>query len=271
MKTLKGIFILGMTLAGVASANATMDREHYYVAGSGAMDWIFANTVTHSFTSASSDAAGTSNNVTVTNPLDTKNTFGGNLAVGYALDNWRFELEGSYRNSKQRKMPVVLSTTNIDSVNVDNTQNIATSSVSGIEMANVNNWALMANAFYDIPLTEDFTWYVGLGAGVAFDTKEVKSTATNTTTQQFPAAPLTATTTDLKEKDTLFAYQALTGVSYAITKDIEATLGYRLKGTSKPGEFEHKYTSANTTNTYKMNMQKWPHSHTIEAGLRFKL
>lgn len=272
MKTIQSILITMLTLLGVASAHADMDRESYYVAGSGAMDWVIANSANHSFQSTTTDPMGTSARSTLKNKLDSKHTFSGHLAAGYALDNWRFELEGGYRNGKQAKNPIMLTTTTVDTVNINNSQNINTSSVSVKEFANISDWTLMGNVYYDIPLSEDFSWYVGAGAGVAFETKKVSVAANSSTTQNFPVGPpVTNSITTIKEKDILFAYQVMTGVSYAITDNIDATLGYRFTGTSKPKDFTGKLVSGNTTSNYTMSMQKWPHAHSVEAGIRFKL
>ncbi len=85
---------------------------------------------------------------------DSQNKFAGGLAAGYRLDDYRFELEGTYgriadidgtlTTALKTKYPTLTKPT-----------------------GDVTLWTAMAGAYVDLPVTAKYQPYVGLGGGVA--------------------------------------------------------------------------------------------------------
>lgn len=108
----------------------------------------------------------------------------------------------------------------------------------------MNVYSFMADAIYGIPTGTKFTPYIGAGAGIA----RVSANDIGTTL-----------TTTVDDDDTVFAYQAIAGVEYAIHNNLFAGLDYRYFRTA-----DTEFTSAaatSVTGDYE--------NHTVTLGLRY--
>ena len=121
----------------------------------------------------------------------------GILSGGYGLGNGiRLELELGYRNNDVDK--------------------VAGTSGRG----DVTQWSLMGNAIYDFATGTAFTPYVGIGlGGVRVDVDGGGTFAGGRT---------------ISDDDTVFAYQGLLGVAYAIAPQWKLDLGYRYFASADP-------------------------------------
>jgi len=200
--------LLAFTLIGAAFSYAEnrdcCDKPNWYVSATGSFGWhndikekdVFGHEFKFSF----------------------KNNYGGSLAVGYIVDQWRLEIEGSYRTNKFDKVTLSGQTAALSNLSLDDR-------------------TLMVNLFYDIPVYDCITLYVGGGLGIDWVNFKYKYQGTTYTISS----------------DTCFAYQLMAGVAYGLTEQVDLTLGYRLFG-----------------RTYADSVQNAPISNNIELGLRFK-
>lgn len=162
---------------------------------------------------------------TNTNKVDMDPGFAGILSAGWQFNNG-IRLQGEF-------------SARLNDVN-DLTGTGAAAPVTG----NMNVYALMADAIYGFNTGTKFTPYVGAGAGVA----RVNANNIGTTL---------STTVD--DDDTVFAYQAIAGVEYAIHPNLFAGLDYRYFRTG-----DTKFTSAAATSV-KGDYE----NHTVTVGLRY--
>ena len=117
-------------------------------------------------------------------------TFGGFIGYDFG-NNFRLESELSYRENEIR--------------------------TGGGEEPQAATSSMMLNGFYDIPLTNPISIYVGGGLGVA--TAQLKTISLGKSI-------------DIGEN--VFAYQLETGVSYNIRPNVYLSLGYRFFNTADP-------------------------------------
>lgn len=146
--------------------------------------------------------------------------FGGDVAVGYSFNqNLRAEAEIGYRTADVDKM---------DSVALP----------AGVT-ASMNALSYMVNGYYDITQANlPVVPFVGLGAGmISGSFKYTDPTGSDTT------------------KDTVFGYQAMLGVSYAINKNVSVNCNYKFQGAAS--DFEKDGTKIPYT------------SSTINLGARY--
>jgi opacity protein-like surface antigen len=145
------------------------------------------------------------------------------FAFGHAWANgFRAEIEGAYRRN------------DLDTMTITAFGLTATGAVGG----DATVWSGMANAYYDFKTGSAFTPYIGAGAGVGNIDLDV-----------------TAGGASSSDSDTVFAYQFMGGVKYALTERVDLRVGYRYFALSDP-QF------GTTEGTY--------HSHNIEIGASFK-
>lgn len=155
-----------------------------------------------------------------------KRGFGGALSIGYIIDCWRLELEGSHRHNPSKAQ-------------------------LGIK----SNTSLMANVFYDVPVTDLISIYFGAGAGISsVNGKSIKVEKNDSHILK------------LKKKhghlDTVFAWQVMSGISYAISDNVDLIAGYRLFATGKP--------TIAKLGKEKARLKNIPITQSVELGLRFK-
>jgi outer membrane protein OmpA-like peptidoglycan-associated protein len=115
-------------------------------------------------------------------------------AAGYAMSNWRLELEGGYRQNdiesyvklwRERRWELT-------------------------DSGELSEISLMVNILYDVPLFERLSLAIGLGAGADHTSFELDT----------PWAPV-------DESDWHFAYQGLAGLNYALSEMTVVFVAYR--------------------------------------------
>lgn len=203
---MKKLTLLAAALALCAStAVAQLDTSSWYISTTGNLNWQNKTTIGNSVPMFSG--------YTLT---DYNTGFGGAVALGTQLDeNWRVELEGSYRRN-----------------NIKYNNKIFGDKMLGYRA----NTSVMANAFYDHPLSEKVKLYVGGGIGYSH------------AYYQLLGGSIT---------DNVFAFQVMPGLSFAVCDNVEFTVGHRFFATTK--------TKIEDTLGSKM-----PYSNSVEAGFRFK-
>ena len=160
-----------------------------------------------------------------------KDSFGGSIAVGHIVDQWRVELEGLYRKRRIKNGEFR-----------DTGGNSLTISKFG---GHVRDIAAMANVYYDICLNHymsDLKAYLGAGIGMTWTRKWKAGGPIEDASKAF----------QMKGTRRSFAWQALAGLSYDISENVTAFAGYRL--------FMHKKVSG---------AKHHPMTHSVDAGLRF--
>ncbi len=147
--------------------------------------------------------------------------------VGYAFDsNWRIEGEIGFR---QNDADIFFQGKNNDFTN----------------RGDLTEYSAMVNVLYDIPLAEKLSLSLGLGAGADYT--------------QFDDGR------GFKDDDVTFAYQAIAGLSYAITGRLDLTLTYRYLHVNEP---DYADTVTGFSNAYSFDdLEK----HTVTVGLRYDL
>jgi OmpA-OmpF porin, OOP family len=150
--------------------------------------------------------------------------------VGYSFESrWRIELEGGYRQN------------DIDVINI--------AGFGPFTGGDINEISVMANVLYDIPLSDRLDFTVGLGAGA--DRVE------------FEPGPFWGGEDDQWQ----FAYQAIAGLSYALTDRLDLTLQYRYLVVTEP-EFAVPGGPNPTADHWTFeDVEK----HTVTIGLRYDL
>ncbi|OIO60734.1 MAG: hypothetical protein AUJ82_01820 [Verrucomicrobia bacterium CG1_02_43_26] len=227
-KKLLTILIAAASFIGGQAFAGTSD---FYVAGFGNGSW-------HNDSSLKNlNLAG----LNTPNTTEYKFGLGGGVAVGYIFDQIRFEIEGAYRQNNIKK---------------------TTASILGINVplnngkGHVSYASLMANVYYDIPVSEDFYVYVGAGAGVAQE--KIKNDM---------VSPTVGTIANYRSTRTVFAWQAMAGVGYNINEDVSIYAGYRLFAV--PSHNVKKLTFAGTGVTSKAKM-KDAYINNLEIGIRYR-
>ena len=144
--------------------------------------------------------------------------------VGYAFDNnWRIEGELGFR------------TNDFDVNNFFRGKRLAPTS------GDLTEYTAMINVIYDVPLAEKVHLNLGLGAGVDYADLDVNGVGS--------------------DSDTNFAYQAIAGVTYEISKRLDLTLTYRYLHVESP-DFSNAGGSVRVDDLEK---------HTVTLGLRYDL
>jgi OmpA-OmpF porin, OOP family len=110
--------------------------------------------------------------------------------IGYAFDNWRFEVEAGYREN-----------------DIDHFQGTLGTNFFPIE-AGSTEFTLMANVAYDFAIAD--RWSLSVGAGAGMD-------CINTTSQ----------TNGFDDTACAFAYQGIAGVNYALSDRAVVFVNYR--------------------------------------------
>ncbi len=178
----KALVAAAALIVAPASLHAqTMQYPGLYISAEGGLNWMFNTTIN----------IPTLGGVANVYP-QTGFAVGG--SIGYDFVGPRVELEGVYRNNQAN----------------------LTSGLAGIGFnsgANINQTAIMANAFYDFNAGGTIVPYIGAGAGIAF----------------VNAAAVGASTSS-----TQFAYQGILGVGWNIDPMFRVNLDGRYYGTTNP-------------------------------------
>ncbi|CAO3419617.1 OmpA family protein [Azospirillum argentinense] len=150
----------------------------------------------------------------------------GDISAGYATAAGpRAELEFAWRWR--------------NSIDSTDSSNAAVNGLGG----KASSLAFMGNVLYDIKTGTAFTPYIGVGAGIAQVRLDLGG---------------------FDDRDWVFAYQGIAGVSYALTQNLALTLDYRYFATLDP-KFDLGGPAGLATSTVKGEYQ----NHTILAGLRY--
>lgn len=157
--------------------------------------------------------------------VKTKDGYMLNGSVGYEFDVFRTELELNYRDNDVKSIRA-------NGVNVP--------AASG----NVDAMAMMVNAYYDLDMGGNFTPYFGAGIGAARVEASYKDAGG---------------AVQASGKDTVFAYQGMAGVEYAVDSRVALYGEYRYFGT---GEISVKTAAGNKSHTHYNN-------HSLGLGIRY--
>jgi outer membrane protein OmpA-like peptidoglycan-associated protein len=174
--------------------------------------------------------------------LDFDTGWAGFATVGYGFEkNWRIELELGYRDNDAQLDRTKCYGYGEAVAFVSEGPYCSTRTYEG----DLTEYTAMINVIYDVPLTEKLDLNLGLGAGVDY--------------VQLDLARNGRTLVD--ESDTRFAFQAIAGLTYQVTKRLDLTLTYRYLNVSEP-EFAARYKTLELDDLEK---------HTVTVGLRYDL
>ncbi|MFM9865536.1 MAG: OmpA family protein [Micropepsaceae bacterium] len=249
----KGILLA--TVAGVSIVAASQSSAHqrgWYVGVEAGVNWIddtsvifsrnggFSDVMIESESSRSSWWSGSSSG-----DLEFDTGWAGFATVGYGFEkNWRIELELGYRDND-----ATLTKNSFGYCGGDEELSIAARGYCGSRTrtydGDMTEYTAMINVIYDVPLTEKLDLNIGLGAGVDYVQLDLSRNG--------------RTLTD--ESDTRFAFQAIAGLTYKITKRLDLALTYRYLNVSEP-EFQATYKTLELDDLEK---------HTVTVGLRYDL
>ncbi len=130
---------------------------------------------------------------------------------------------------------------------------------SGNNELRVRSWSLMANAWYDLPLTNTVAAYVGGGIGYANNTASGSQTfqnPPNTGAAQFG-------TTFPNGRTGNFAWSLGAGLSFALSQTVSLEGGYRF---TDLGRYNTAIDTVNGDEKFRARLG----AHDLQAGLRFK-
>lgn len=161
-----------------------------------------------------------------------KRGWGSSISAGGIFDmvgNWdiRLEVEFLYRKNKIKNLFIQFD---------DFSETIP---IAGYN----RDMAIMANFIIDVAVCCGFSIYYGAGIGAS----------RNKIIIHFDDLPET-------NKDTLFAWQILAGISYFVFSQVEINVGYRLFATGKTDNF----------NTFNLQPVHFPFSQGAEIGVRVR-
>jgi outer membrane protein OmpA-like peptidoglycan-associated protein len=242
-------FILLGTVAAlslISTSNTNAHQQGWYIGLEAGANWIGDN----DFTLSSDYVANGVSKVSLSQienlggSLDFDTGWAGFATVGYGFDNnWRVELEGGYRTNDfdvaYGKHSGPSMTAEAAPWTFDEMMFNGKAPTGSLE-----EWTAMVNVIYDVPLTEKIDLNIGVGVGVDFSNLEVAG---------------------LEDSDTNFAYQAIVGVSYQISKRLDMTLTYRYLNVDAPS-----YSGTSYPEIYTANLEDIE-KHTVTVGLRYDL
>jgi outer membrane protein OmpA-like peptidoglycan-associated protein len=181
--------------------------------------------------------------------LDFDTGWAGFATFGYGFENnWRIEVEAGYRSNDFKAtvgygyapMTEVAAPYLGDVLIYNGHPNHSLQTASGT----LDEWTAMVNFIYDIPVAEKIDLSIGVGVGVDFSNIEVAG---------------------FEDSDTNFAYQAIVGLSYQVTKRLDLTLTYRYLNVDGPSYSETLNRVAYTAGLDDIEKQS------VTVGLRYDL
>jgi len=247
-------FILLGTVAAlslISTSNTNAHQQGWYVGLEAGANWIGDNDFTLDSGAYDSDysAAKLSLPIIDNGSLDFDTGWAGFATFGYGFENnWRIEVEAGYRTNDFKATagyayPVMVEQTapHLEDVFLYNGHpmhgfNTATGSL--------DEWTAMVNFIYDIPVAEKIDLSIGVGVGVDFSNIEAAG---------------------FEDSDTNFAYQAIVGLSYQVTKRLDLTLTYRYLNVDGPSYGETLNRVAYTAGLDDIEKQS------VTVGLRYDL
>jgi outer membrane protein OmpA-like peptidoglycan-associated protein len=158
-------------------------------------------------------------NLPDTTTLEFESGWAALATVGYGVGGFRFELEGGYRANE-----------------------------TGSNDASLNEWSVIANALYDIQLSNRISLTLGAGAGGDFAMLELPQNG-------------------FDDDQWTFAYQGIGGVSYAINRRLDLFVNYRYLRVHEPS-FETFATVGLESGLLAFDLDDVG-KHTATMGLRY--
>jgi opacity protein-like surface antigen len=224
------VVALGVGLPAGASTTAA---QVYVSLQGGASFWADADTTIR--------AAGGGGTGTSTGRAEYGTGFGAAGAVGYGVQNARFELELSARGADIDRM------SGSGGVRVGGVTKTFNGSLSD---SDVTAAAALANIWYDVATGTAWRPFAGVGVGVARVNLSIGRTDTGWAS-------------DFDDTNTVFAFQGGLGIGYEITPKIMANVSYRYFETSTPN-FKATIAGADVTAQTEVKVQ------TVFAGVLVK-
>ncbi len=176
--------------------------------------------------------------------------YGGALAFGVHVDNFRVELEGSMNSDAEADYPRVPMTTG---------------SIQDKMSHKVQTMALLLNGYYDFKNGTALTPFITGGLGVG----RIKSKLNVIDPAATPSSLLVDFDSYSSNK-TNFIWQLGAGVSYALDDKIDLDVGYRYTHYGKMPVLEWEGVAGGGPSYEKLDLKKL-HTHTFSLGLRFDL
>lgn len=262
------LIVVILTFGGMtqkAEAQSIFCPNCWYIAGYGGPAWLREMDVTFK------DPAGMDLPQPIITDYRTGYTFGGSIGAVFC-QNWRLEIEGSFRNFTGKRVVATLD----DSVactgpcgcdpglaSIDSTYNPS---------SRFQAVSLMFNGFYDFCLCPAVSWYIGGGIGPSWIEYRLR-----------PLGDVFSFQGAIKKVE--FSYQFITGIAYQLCDNycntVSLTLAYRLWGTTKNARGSGSYVdiggSFNNTSRLmwddvleprNVEIRRIPLVHSIELGLR---
>lgn len=246
----RGILLATVAGVSIAAASQTSARHQgWYVGLDAGVNWIddtsviferqnFGDVMIESESVQSSYWGGGNSS----GNLDFDTGWAGFATIGYGFEkNWRVELELGYRGNDAQLTKESCYGYGEGPSLVSYEGGCRTRVYDG----DMTEYTAMINVIYDVPLTERLDLNIGLGAGVDYVQLDLSRNG--------------GTLTD--ESDTRFAFQAIAGLTYQITKRLDLALTYRYLNVSEP-EFSARYKTLELDDLEK---------HTVTIGLRYDL
>lgn len=231
---LRMVLLAGLSIVTVYSAFA--ESNNWYVSAADTTGW--KNDSKFTTTIANPDSK-------TTQKVEHDTTFGTSLAVGRIMNEWRVELESSYRQNKLEDDRFI--------TKKDNKKHDIRS----------GNLSFMINAYYDIPVTEIVSFYLGAGAGASLVYgQEYNAVIAN--------KKITQESWKYKYLDTAFAWQGMAGITFALTERVDLYSGYRVFATTKPINNKSKINTDGAIVTTEYRSKNIPVTNNVEVGIRFK-
>lgn len=193
--------------------------------------------------------------------------WGVGAAVGYQLTNW-FRAEAAldyYRGTFG-------TTTDTTTPCLSGFVGPQGTGCSTVGSAGFNAWGVMANAYVDLGTYVGFTPYVGAGLGLTqVDFKDYGSTSLcvdgTSSCGGLPGISLTHP----GASDWRFTYALMAGVSYNLSKNLKADIGYRYLNVDGGDSYDFDSISTTAGATGAQGTDNGYHVHQIRASLRYSL
>lgn len=170
------------------------------------------------------DCAGNTPQPLATNSFDLSTGFLGGVSVGYALDRVRVEFE--YLNRSHGGSSSLWRIPGENVALVDKNDEVSTLDPPSEQISDFSAHQFFINAYYDFLNDSRWTPYVGAGIGWArttldYETRFLRKTiAQGYPADKPPAAAGTLSLLDTGLTDTLFGFQFLGGLDYALTDKV---------------------------------------------------
>lgn len=221
---------MAMVAAGAVSSESKAAEGFYASVHGGA---VLVRETTLDDITATTTTGTTTTSITLS---DLEQEFDRGFAIGgeggYAFGNGlRVGAEITYRRNKLGDLS---GNATASTVTATGTTTTTTSFDTDVD-EDVSSWAFMLNGYFDINTGTPITPYVGAGAGAAIVNLDLDL----------------GTLGAIDDSDTVFAYQGIVGVAYALTDNVDIGLEYRYFATSNPtfkeggGEIEADYGTHN--------------------------